>query len=485
MNPIKSVIGRRQFLISSMISFISLTFIRITREFNLIFKTGLATAGDKEVIDGRRPLKGIVVYHSNTGNTGKIAGAIYLGMKKVIDCDVAPIKKIDPKKMAKYDLIAFGGPIWYYREPANLRLFIYNMPQMDGKLCILFCTHGAQPDCFFYSISHPLLEKAFTIIGWQNWYGGCQASGYPKPYFTDGHPDEIDLKEAEEFGLDMAERAIKIYAGDKKLIPEVPRGTGANVDDLWKPYALDRMLGGRRTPDELASSGDNNENLPGADAFKWVSIIFGEGNRGPLEVITDFPKIDLTKCIYPRCRTCMDFCVQNAIDLSAMTVPDALVSGSPIIVKEACIHCNFPLCQRACSYDAIIYKSHNTNRIIDSTKCTYPKCTLCADHCTMDCIDLTQNPPVIHNNCESCGLCWLICPMDAVVDTQLDLQNFKPEFSKDRDHPFIRDLAEAEAKGKFRRLVPIEKVGWDNFLIYHPAPRVVLNEEDYPYNVKD
>jgi ferredoxin len=103
----------------------------------------------------------------------------------------------------------------------------------------------------------------------------------------------------------------------------------------------------------------------------------------------------------------------------------------------------------------------------------------------MGCIDLTKQPPVIHNNCESCDLCWLICPMDAVVDADTDLNTFKPEFSKDKDHPFLRDLAEAEAKGKFRRLVPMDKVGWNNFLIYHPAPRVVLDKEDFPYAVKN
>jgi formate hydrogenlyase subunit 6/NADH:ubiquinone oxidoreductase subunit I/flavodoxin len=385
--------------------------------------------------------------------------------------------------MGKYDLIAFGGPIWYYREPANLRLFIYGMPRMAGKLCVLFCTHGAQPDCFFYSIAHPLLKKAFTIIGWQNWYGGCQASGYPKPYFTDGHPDEIDIKDAEAFGRDMAERAVKIYAGDKKLVPEIPLGTDADVDDLWKPYALERVLAGRMTPVNRDSSRSGGGMLPGQDALEWMSIIFGEDGGGPREVITDFPEIDFTKCIYPRCMACADNCAANAIDLSMMTAPTASFSGSRLIVKEACIHCNFPLCQKACSYDAVIYKSHSTNRSIDMKKCIYPKCTLCADRCTMQCIDLTQNPPVIHNNCESCGLCWLICPTDAIVDKRLDVNSFKPEFSKDKPHPFVRDLAEAEVKGKFRRLVPVDKIGWDNFLIFHPAPRVVLNEEDYPYEV--
>ena len=88
-------------------------------------------------------MKGIVVYYSATGNTAKIAQAIHRGMKKVITCDVAPLKKADLRAMPQYDVIALGAPIWYFREPANVRLFIYNMPNLDGKLCIHFCTHGA------------------------------------------------------------------------------------------------------------------------------------------------------------------------------------------------------------------------------------------------------------------------------------------------------------------------------------------------------
>jgi len=30
-----------------------------------------------------------------------------------------------------------------------------------------------------------------------------------------------------------------------------------------------------------------------------------------------------------------------------------------------------------------------------------------------------------------------------------------------RDHPYLRLLAEAEAKGRFRRLVSLDEVGWD------------------------
>ena len=140
-------------------------------------------------------MKGIVVYYSGTGNTAKIAKAIYKGMKDVMEvCDIAPIKKEDPQDLVKYDLIAIGAPIWYYREPANVRLFMISMPQLDGKLCVPFCSHGASPAGLFFTMVPPLLRKGLTVIGWNDWYGSVHhVLHMPKPYLTDGHPDEIDL----------------------------------------------------------------------------------------------------------------------------------------------------------------------------------------------------------------------------------------------------------------------------------------------------
>ena len=140
-------------------------------------------------------MRGIVVYYSATCNTAKIAKAIHWGMQAVIECDIAPLKKADPRTMAQYDLIALGAPIWYFREPANVRLFIYAMPNLDGKLCVPFCSHGASPTGFFWSMVPMLEKKGLAIIGYGSWYGSAsQVLHAPKPYLTDGHPDEIDLK---------------------------------------------------------------------------------------------------------------------------------------------------------------------------------------------------------------------------------------------------------------------------------------------------
>jgi ferredoxin/flavodoxin len=515
------LLKRRQFLTSSISSAAMLAFGRLSKAFGFAVQGGAA----------KKPLKGIVVYYSATGSTGKIAKAIYQGMKSVIDCDVAPLKKIDPQKMAKYDVIAIGGPIWYYRETANLRLFIYRMPNMAGKLCVPFCTHGTQPSGFFWSLDQPLRKKEFTIIGWRDWYGAAShVLHMPKPYVTDGHPDEIDMNEARAFGKEMAERATRIVAGEKNLIPEIP--TGPDTDPLWLKGGMDSLMGGMPSPvgngarsgGETArgsAAGGPGMSMPGGNAaaaggpgrgttgggattsaepgrgtpaaggpgaqggagMRGAGGPGGRGGRGPGAVQT-VPKINTLKCVYPRCTACIDNCVANALRFS-ITSPAASVSGSSIFV-QGCIHCGQPFCERACNYDALLYEvTDKTKHVIDMKKCTYPKCTLCADNCPMNAIDFSGKQPVYHNQCEGCDLCWCVCPKDAISITNLaDTHMLLENSETGPDSPFLANLNAAEKTGRFRRLMPIDKVGWGHVVYKNPnAPRVVLNPEDYPFEV--
>lgn len=476
MRLFRSLMRRRQFLAASVSAVIMSVFGRFFKAIDFE-QEGTACASEISGNEDKKNLKGIVVYYSATGSTGKIARAIYRGMRSMMDCDIAPINKIDPKKMAKYDVVAVGGPIWYYRETANLRLFIYKMPQMTGKPCILFCTHGAQPSSFFQSLMQPLVKKAFTIIGWNDWYGSAShVLHMPSPYVTDGHPDEIDLQEAEAFGREMAERARRIYAGEKDLIPDIP--SGPDADPLWQKGGMDVM-----DIDMSAIGGEMTGQVPGSGAEGPDE---GGGPGGMMTYADEIPKIDMAKCVYPRCTACADNCVEGAIDFSRIT-PGALVSESTILV-EGCIHCQQPMCERACEYDAITYRQMKTKHVFDMTKCTYPKCTLCIDNCPMNSIDFSKpEQPVVYNNCEGCDLCWCICPEDAIKITNIDethalLANSETSW----DSPFLANLNKAEKTGRFRRLVPIDQVGWGNLVYKNPnAPRVVLHEEDYPYEMDD
>ena len=154
-------------------------------------------------------MKCLIVYFSLTGNTEKVARAIQKGVKQVSGhCDMVKIKEANPRDLSQYDLIGLGSPVIGVpeigTEPPNVRAFINDMRFVGGKHAFAFCTHGTHYEMFFPRVIRLLKRRGMIVIGTRDWYGSVYIPAMPKPYPSDGHPDSIDLKEAEEFGREMA-----------------------------------------------------------------------------------------------------------------------------------------------------------------------------------------------------------------------------------------------------------------------------------------
>jgi ferredoxin len=252
-------------------------------------------------------IKSIVIYYSQTGNTKKIAQSIHVGISKQGEqCEIARLRDVDPLGLAGYDLIGLGSPVIHSRELPNVTHFLNSMKSVDGKHAFAFCTHGAIPGYYLARVVPAMIQKGLIVIGWRDWFCSAYHPIIPKPYFTDGHPDAIDLKEAEEFGREMVERNRKISLGETDLIPTFPRGR--EYDERYFPV-----------PDSFSLAGDEFKKL----------------------VIRKNFKVNAEKCNYPRCTHCIDNCPTSAIDLSV----------SPPIFDKDCDNCF--LCEQTCPKGAI------------------------------------------------------------------------------------------------------------------------------------
>jgi flavodoxin/NAD-dependent dihydropyrimidine dehydrogenase PreA subunit len=235
-------------------------------------------------------VKGIVIYFSLTGNTRKVAYKIYQGMSRRLEqCHIAALNEVNAGELSRYDLIGLGSPVMW-AVPFKVRVFIDKMPSLPGKHSFAFCTHGTMPEYFFPRIVRLLSRRGLTVIGTKNWYGSVSIPPFPKPYFTDGHPDEIDLREAEDFGTEIVELSRRISAGETSLIPPLPA--------MPPPVKL--------------------------------PVIVPSGMR-----------LNMEKCRYPECHLCMDNCPWDAIDLSV----------SPPVFAKNCPTCCF--CEMICPEGAI------------------------------------------------------------------------------------------------------------------------------------
>ncbi|MCX5819405.1 MAG: hypothetical protein NT047_05790 [Deltaproteobacteria bacterium] len=82
-------------------------------------------------------MKALVTYYSQTGNTEKVARAIYEAIH--VEKELLPVQ--DVKGTAGYDIIFVGFPVHAHSVPAKLLPFFKGLP--DGQNIALFCTHGS------------------------------------------------------------------------------------------------------------------------------------------------------------------------------------------------------------------------------------------------------------------------------------------------------------------------------------------------------
>jgi flavodoxin/ferredoxin len=297
-------------------------------------------------------MKAVMIYFSQTGNTEKVALAIQKGLKQVTgQCDIIKIKNANPRRLKEYDLIGLGSPVIgspaIGTEPPSFRAFINNMRFVGGKQAFSFCTHGTHSEVFFPRVVRLLNRRGLVVIGTRHWYGGVNLPYMPKPYPTDGHPDNLDLQEAEDFGREIAELSKKIFSGQTGLIPPAPKLAGK---------------------------------IPAPPKIAGESSLRDREFREMLEYHQE--------------------------------------------------------------------------------KCRYPKCQLCMDNCPLDGIDLSVNPAVIAKPCMNCQFCAEICPTGA-LDGSAYNEFAGPIVNRELKTFLMTDIVKAQAEGRFRPLVPADKIGTD------------------------
>jgi flavodoxin len=155
-------------------------------------------------------MKILVAYYSQTGNTLKVAEAIFSGIKHNQKL-LLPIDQVDDP--GKYDLIFCGFPVQHHSIPAKMTHFLQSIA--PGRKIALFATHGSlrggeKAIAAFYT--------AFSLTGGRTILGtfGCRGQvqfalldkWMEKPQerswaleaqSANGHPDAADLEDARSF----------------------------------------------------------------------------------------------------------------------------------------------------------------------------------------------------------------------------------------------------------------------------------------------
>jgi len=162
-------------------------------------------------------MKVLVTYYSDTGNTKKIASAIY----DAIDADKEIETVQDAKVATGFDLIFCGFPVHAHSVPSKAIDFIKQLPQ--GQKVAFFSTHGSQRGG---QLPKQAFEHAISLAIKSNILGHFGSRGQVNQKVIDmllkspehkawgeeaqsaiGHPDEHDLADAKKFAMEMVAKA--------------------------------------------------------------------------------------------------------------------------------------------------------------------------------------------------------------------------------------------------------------------------------------
>jgi hypothetical protein len=83
--------------------------------------TGTARPKAYGGIPMKHPRKALVVWYSQTGNTGRCGRLIAKTLEKSgLETRTSEYRDIDPAELSAYDLIVAGSPVYYYEVPSKI-----------------------------------------------------------------------------------------------------------------------------------------------------------------------------------------------------------------------------------------------------------------------------------------------------------------------------------------------------------------------------
>jgi flavodoxin len=153
----------------------------------------------------------LVTYFSNTGNTKKIADAIYMTLAG--NKAIKPVNELQEQEIEEYSLIFIGFPVYSHSIPFPLEGILRNIP--PNKKIALFSTYGSLTGS---RLSRQALEYAFVLASKAKILGSFSCRGKVSPQALEvlekspehkvwaemavsasTHPDRNDLEDARSF----------------------------------------------------------------------------------------------------------------------------------------------------------------------------------------------------------------------------------------------------------------------------------------------
>ena len=166
-------------------------------------------------------MKILICYHSETGNTEKVARAMQEALASE-DVVLLPAAEVTQASLKDYDLVIVGSGVYGGTVGASIKALVKKATELPPRFAF-FLTHGANPATSqgAFDLVRKGIEKAGSqVVGEFDCYGESFApytmeerialfapeereSARAKIEGTRGHPDDEDLANAQEFAKSL------------------------------------------------------------------------------------------------------------------------------------------------------------------------------------------------------------------------------------------------------------------------------------------
>jgi flavorubredoxin len=138
----------------------------------------------------------LVLYHSRTGNTEKMAEAIVEGAKTVQGVDIELNYLVAPEILSRFDAIVLGVPTYYHDIPANVKDLLEEIAvkkiSLKGKIGAAFGSYGWSTEAQNLVLEIMKNKYEMQII--------------EPPLLIKYTPDQKGLENCKDFGKKIAEK---------------------------------------------------------------------------------------------------------------------------------------------------------------------------------------------------------------------------------------------------------------------------------------
>ena len=183
-------------------------------------------------------MKGLLCYHSQSGNTALVCRFLSQKLNQV-DWDLFDITTGNPPNLASYAVVGFATWTYYLALPPFFEQFLDSLPTQTGKPAFVLNTFGVMPGQALYKMNQTLTAKGFNVLGGYSFHA---PESYP-PYIAKGWhsleaPTAKELGEFSTFCAQLGEQLENLSAG---MLPKNAKIKLDLFSRLIQPYSESKI----------------------------------------------------------------------------------------------------------------------------------------------------------------------------------------------------------------------------------------------------